>query len=133
MMPDPAPPRAATPLDLSAIEAWAIDEGLRGVSLEELVDGFCRRVVEAGFPARRFNMIIGTLHPRHGARSYIWRPTGLETEAFARRRTDEESEAYHAKPHLLPAPHRRVQACADGSTPASLSGFCCSRSCATPG
>ena len=43
-------------------------------------------------------MIIGTLHPRHGARSYVWRPSGLETEAFARRRTDEESEAYMRSP-----------------------------------
>ena len=71
---------------------------MRGISLEELVDGFCRRLVEAGFPARRFNMIIGTLHPRHGARSYIWRPTGLETEAFSRRRTEDESAAYLRSP-----------------------------------
>ena len=52
--------------------------------LDDQVDGFCRRVVDAGFPARRFNMSIGTLHPRHGARSYIWRPSGLETEEFPR-------------------------------------------------
>jgi len=91
-------PRKAAPLDLAGIEKWLIEAGLRGVSLEDLVDGFCRRVVDAGFPARRFNMIIGTLHPRHGARSYVWRPTGLETEAFARRRTDEESEAYMRSP-----------------------------------
>ena len=94
-----AVPAAATaPLDLSGLQRWIIDQGLRGVSLEELVDGFCRRVVEAGVPARRFNMIIGTLHPRHGARSYIWRPTGLETEAFPRRRTDEDSAAYLRSP-----------------------------------
>ena len=68
------------------------------MSVGDLVDGFCRRVVEAGFPARRFNMIIGTLHPRHGARSYVWRPEGLEKEAFPRRRTDEESEAYLRSP-----------------------------------
>jgi adenylate cyclase len=96
--PNPAPPRAATPLDLAGIDTWLIAQGLRGVSLEDLVDGFCRRLVDAGFPARRFNMIIGTLHPRHGARSYIWRPIGLETEAFPRRRSDEESEAYLRSP-----------------------------------
>ncbi len=90
--------KPAMPLDISGLERWIIDEGLRGVSLEELVDGFCRRVVAAGFPARRFSMIIGTLHPRHGARSYIWRPSGLETEAFSRRRSDEESAAYMRSP-----------------------------------
>ena len=101
------PPSAATPesapspqppLDLSGLERWIVDQGLRGISLEELVDGFCRRIFDAGFPARRFNMIIGTLHPRHGAHSYIWRPTGLETEAFARQRTDEDSAAYMRSP-----------------------------------
>jgi adenylate cyclase len=89
---------AVPPLDLSGLQRWIVDEGLRGVSLEELVDGFCRRVAEAGFPARRFNMIIGTLHPRHGARSYIWRPTGLETDAFPRRRSEEDSATYLRSP-----------------------------------
>jgi len=85
-------------LDLSALQRWIVEQGLRGVSLEELVDGFCRRVADAGFPARRFSMIIGTLHPRHGARSYTWRPTGLETDAFPRRRTGEDSAAYLRSP-----------------------------------
>jgi len=102
MPPPAAPPESApsspAPLDLSGLERWIVEQGLRGISLEELVDGFCRRVADAGFPARRFNMIIGTLHPRHGARSYIWRPSGLETEAFARRRSDEDSAAYMRSP-----------------------------------
>ena len=93
-----APATAVAPLDLSGFPDWLVEQGLCGVSLEELVDGFCRRLVGAGFPARRFNMIIGTLHPRHGARSYIWRPTGLETEAFSRRRSEDESAAYLRSP-----------------------------------
>ena len=87
------------------------------MSVEELVDGFCRRVVEAGFPARRFSMIIGTLHPRHGARSYVWRPAGLEKEAFPRRRTDEESEAYLRSPVYFLRRSRQSRGCAGGSTP----------------
>jgi adenylate cyclase len=92
------PAKAVPPLDLSGLERWIVDQGLRGVSLEELVAGFCQRVVDAGFAARRFNMIIGTLHPRHGARSYIWRPAGLETDAFPRRRSEEDSAAYLRSP-----------------------------------
>jgi adenylate cyclase len=98
LKPDSASALAVPPLDLAEIGPWVIEQGLRGASLEDLVDGFCRRLVDAGFPARRFNMIIGTLHPRHGARSYTWRPGGLETEAFPRRRSDEESEAYLRSP-----------------------------------
>ncbi len=116
---DSAPPPAAPPLDLAGIESWLIEQGLRGVSLEEIVDGFCRRVVDAGFPARRFNMIIGTLHPRHGARSYIWRPSGLETEAFARRRSDEESAAYLRSPiyHLRRTGESRLRRRLDTGEP----------------
>ena len=92
------PPRLGTSLDLTGFAEWLVDRGLRGLPLEEQVDGFCRRVVEAGFPARRFNMLMGTLHPRHGARSYTWRPEGLTTGEFPRRRSDEESEAYLRSP-----------------------------------
>ena len=110
---DPMPsasPLAAGPLDLTGFAEWLVDRGLRGLPLEEQVDGFCRRVVEAGFPARRFNMLIGTLHPRHGARSYIWRPDGLETDEFPRRRSDEESEAYLRSPIYLLRRTRRGEA-----------------------
>jgi adenylate cyclase len=90
--------RTPVPLDLGGLAEWLVERGLRGVPLDEQVDGFCRRVVDAGFPACRFNMSIGTLHPRHGARSYVWRPGGLETEDFPRRRSDEYSEAYKSSP-----------------------------------
>src|SRR5258707_8617410 len=85
-------------LDLTGLPEWLVERGLRGIPLDEQVDGFCRRVADAGFPARRFNMSIGTLHPRHGARSYVWRPSGLETEDFPRRRSDEERTAYLRSP-----------------------------------
>jgi len=108
------PTDAVSPLDLTGLLGWVIEEGLRGASVEDLLDGFCRRVAEAGFPARRASLIIGTLHPRHGARSYIWHPGGLEKEAFPRRRTGEESDAYLRSPvHFLrssaaPALRRRL-------------------------
>jgi len=92
-------PRVAPPpLDLTGLPEWLVDRGLQGLSLDEQVEGFCRRVVDAGFPARRFNMAIGTLHPRHGARSYVWRPEGLATEAFPRRRSADETAAYRQSP-----------------------------------
>jgi adenylate cyclase len=83
---------APQPLDLTGFAEWLAERGLRGLSLDEQVDGFCRRVVDAGFPARRFNMSIGTLHPRHGARSYVWQPAGLYTEEFPRRHTGAPDE-----------------------------------------
>src|SRR5690349_2149282 len=87
-----------TRLELSDFPAWLVERGLRGLPLAEQVDAFCRRLVEAGFPATRFNMSIGTLHPRHGASSYVWRPDGIATELHARRRNDEQRAAYLRSP-----------------------------------
>jgi len=86
------------PLDLSNFPALIVERGLRGVPLAEQVDAFCRGLVQTGFPARRFNMSIGTLHPRHGAQSYVWRPDGIATELHPRRRTEEERDAYQRSP-----------------------------------
>jgi adenylate cyclase len=98
MPPDANARRALPPLDMTSVAEWLVERGLRGLPLDDQVDGFCRRVVDAGFPARRFNMSIGTLHPRHGARSYVWRPSGLETEEFPRQRSGAESEPYLRSP-----------------------------------
>ena len=104
----------AASLALSGCAEWLVERGLRGLSLAEQVDGFCRRLVDAGFEARRFNMSIGTLHPTHGAHSYVWRPDGIATELHARRRTDEQREAFLRSPvHYLirtrePALRRRL-------------------------
>ena len=85
-------------LDTTGVAQWLVERGLRGLPLDDQVDGFCRRIVDAGFPARRFNMSIGTLHPRHGSRSYVWRPTGLETEEFPRQRSSAGRERYLRSP-----------------------------------
>ena len=98
MTPDMHMQQASTPLDLDGLARWLAMRGLQGLPVEEQVDGFCRRVIGTGFPARRFNMSIGTLHPRHGAHSYIWTPDGIATAVFPRRRSDDESEAYRRGP-----------------------------------
>jgi adenylate cyclase len=111
--------RAAPALDLTGCAEWVVARGLQGLSLDEQVDGFCRRVVDAGFPARRFNMSIGTLHPRIGAQSYIWTPDGLATDAFPRRRSDDESEAYMRSPifYLRRSGEMRMRRRLDAGTP----------------
>ena len=94
--------RALPTMDLSGLATWLVERGLRGLPLDEQVEGFCHRVVDAGFPARRFSMSIGMLHPRHGARSYVWRPSGLETEDFARQQSSEERVPFLQSPiHYL--------------------------------
>src|SRR5215470_11382629 len=105
-------------LDLNDLPLWLVERGIKGLPLDEQVDGFCRRIVDAGFPARRFNMSIGTLHPRHGARSYIWTPEGLTTGEYPRQRSREERKGYLASPiyHLRAAGKTQLRRRLDGAT-----------------
>jgi adenylate cyclase len=85
-------------LDFQEIAEWLVNRGLLGLPLDEQVDGFCRRVVGAGFPARRFNISIGTLHPRLGARSYLWQEGAVVIEEFLRLRSGEQRDMYLRSP-----------------------------------
>jgi adenylate cyclase len=63
-----------------ALARWIADQGLRNLPLEELVDGFARRLNEAGLPVARVFVGMNTLHPLLRARSLIWdRATGPST------------------------------------------------------
>jgi adenylate cyclase len=63
-----------------ALAHWLADSGLRNLPLEELVDGFSRRLNQEGVPVARVFVGMNTLHPLVRARSLIWdRTTGPST------------------------------------------------------
>jgi adenylate cyclase len=59
---------------------WLADAGLRNLPLEELLDGFARRLNESGVPVARIFAGMNTLHSQMLFRSLIWdRATGPAT------------------------------------------------------
>lgn len=54
------------------LAGWLAQAGLRNMSLDELVDGFGRRLNEAGLPVERMFVGMNTLHPMLRATSLIW-------------------------------------------------------------
>jgi len=58
---------------LSELRTWLTDAGLAGKSETVLLDGFCRRALDAGLPIARAAIIIDTLHPVHEGRAFLWR------------------------------------------------------------
>jgi adenylate cyclase len=59
---------------------WLADAGLRNLPLEQMVDGFSRRLNEMGVVVARTFVGTNTLHPMVRARSMIWdRLTGPGT------------------------------------------------------
>ena len=61
---------------------WVAESGLAGLSETELIDGFCRRLVENGVPLTRMAGIIDTLHPVLEARTFHWHRKKNETQAI---------------------------------------------------
>src|SRR5258708_31768295 len=64
-------------MTLAALADWLADWGLRTLPLEEMVDGFSRRLNDIGVPVARTFVGMNTVHPMVRARSMIWdRATG---------------------------------------------------------
>ncbi len=62
----------------AGLARWLADAGLSNLPLEELVDGFARRLNEAGVPVARIFAGMNTLHPLLLMFSLIWdRASGL--------------------------------------------------------
>ena len=54
------------------LAGWLAQAGLRNMPLEDIVDGFGRRLNEAGLRIERLFVGMNTLHPMVRARSLIW-------------------------------------------------------------
>ncbi|SEE22266.1 adenylate/guanylate cyclase [Rhizobiales bacterium GAS188] len=64
------------------IEQWLVTQGLDGGRVIEIMDGFCERLAEGGFPLARGLIGLRTLHPQLGAVGFLWQRDegGVETE-----------------------------------------------------
>src|SRR5262252_2278701 len=60
-------------VSFSELRTWLTEAGLAGKSETALLDGFCRRALDAGLPIARAIMLIDTLHPVHEGRAFYWR------------------------------------------------------------
>jgi adenylate cyclase len=64
----------------SGLAEWLVEAGLQNLPLEELIDGFARRLNQTGVAAARLFVGMNTLHPLIRAHSVIWdRATGPAT------------------------------------------------------
>jgi len=79
---------------------WLAAAGLRNLPLEEMVDGFSRRLNDAGVPVARVFVGMNTLHPLVRARSLIWdRITGPSTH-FEFQHSQIESTVWRQSPFV---------------------------------
>ena len=84
----------------AALVDWLAASGLRNLPLEEMVDGFARRLNDMGVPMARAFVGMNTLHPMVRARSLIWdRATGPATH-FEFRHADIDAPIVRLSPFV---------------------------------
>ncbi len=89
---------SAAPLDLDDLPSWLVERGMRGLPLGEQIAGFCRKVSDSGFPMKRAQMGMYTLHPRYGSHTFLWRVGTEGIEHIPRERDILNREAYLKSP-----------------------------------
>ena len=83
--------------DSKTLIDWLTQRGLEGAGKEELLDGYCDRLVELGVPLMRFHTAQSALHPVYGGTGYSWhKGQGSEYERFEY--TDTPSEQWQQSP-----------------------------------
>ncbi|MEM9124915.1 MAG: adenylate/guanylate cyclase domain-containing protein [Pseudomonadota bacterium] len=76
---------------------WLVTKGLEGAGQEELMEGFCARLIDMDIPLMRFHAAQSTLHPVYGGMGYSWyRSGGGNFERFEN--TDSPTEQWQQSP-----------------------------------
>ncbi len=71
---------------------------MRGLPLGEQIAGFCRKVYDAGFPMKRAQMGMYTLHPKYGSHTFVWRPGAEGIQHIPRERAVISRDVYLKSP-----------------------------------
>jgi adenylate cyclase len=77
------------PLDLGGLRLWLVKQGLLGLPV---------KVYDGGFPMKRVQMGMYTLHPRYGSHTFVWRPDGDATKHIPRDRAIQSHDVYLKSP-----------------------------------
>jgi adenylate cyclase len=86
--------------------AWLMEKGLQGLCQEDLLQGYCQRLVDAGVPLWRFHLAQRAFHPKFGGIGFNWTSAdGLSHQHYAHTETPREewlrSPFFHILDHGL--------------------------------
>jgi adenylate cyclase len=95
---EPSDAAPFAPLDLDGLPLWLVEQGMQGLPVGEQITGFCRKVFDSGFPMKRVQMGMYTLHPRYGSHTFVWRPGAHAIEHIPRERAIQSRDVYLKSP-----------------------------------
>ncbi|MCE8545128.1 adenylate/guanylate cyclase domain-containing protein [Ruegeria pomeroyi] len=90
--------------DASSVQliSWLLQRGLEGARQDELLHGYCERLVELGVPLYRLHVAQSAFHPKYGGLGFNWfREQGVSSEEYGY--TETPNAAWIRSPlyHLL--------------------------------
>ena len=63
---------------------WLVQQGMEGATQQELLAGYCDRLVELGVPLMRLHVAQSAFHPKYGGIGLEWhRNTGMTRETYS--------------------------------------------------
>lgn len=86
------------PSDLAGFPLWIVERGMLGLPLSEQIAGFCQKLFESGYPIKRVQVGMSTLHPRYGAHTFLWRAGTDKVEHMSYERSENTQEPYLTSP-----------------------------------
>jgi adenylate cyclase len=95
-----ASPTASAPCADPAAQ-WLLIDGREQRSSEGLIEGFCRRLVDSGFPLFRFFLSVRTLHPQVAAQGFHWWRNRDQVQLVAREHGIYQEQVYLDSPIRL--------------------------------
>lgn len=65
------------------LQDWLVQRGLEGARQDELLHGYCERLVELGVPLYRLHVAQSAFHPKYGGLGFNWyRDQGVSSEEY---------------------------------------------------
>jgi len=69
--------------NLDAIAEWLVLQGVYGASQEDLLEGYCTQILQAGLPVQRVHVAQRAHHPEFGGIGFNWvRDQGTDRDAY---------------------------------------------------
>lgn len=92
------------PVTISAnpLISWLLQRGLEGTNHEDLLHGYCTRLVDLGVPLLRLHLAQSAFHPIYGGIGFNWwREDGVSSEIYARTETPRDAWLNSPLYHLI--------------------------------
>lgn len=76
---------------VQSLVGWLVDRGLKGTTQEEILQGYCNRMIDLGIPLWRFFLGQRAFHPKFGNIGFNWvADEGITSQVFEYRETPSE-------------------------------------------